>query len=128
MKTEYIDVDGRWGIVVVYDYDVDDEYNELFAIMRSFRMNMRRVNKSLRILSTPNSGMAVSLDDLRMSAIFVSNATSTSEWWSTIAHELHHVATAIIDYYDEPYYGEGDAYLHGYLLQRVVEQMAKPCF
>lgn len=128
MKTEYIDVDGKWGIVVVYDYDVDDEYNELFAIMRSFRMNMRRVNKSLRILSTPNSGMAVSLDDLKMSAIFVSNATSTSEWWSTIAHELHHVSTAIIDYYNEPYYGEGDAYLHGYLLQRVVEQIAKPCF
>lgn len=128
MRTKYIDVDGKWGIVIVYDYNTSEEYDELYAIMRSFGMRIRNINKSIMILSTYNSGMSLSLNDVRMSVVFISDATSSSEWWSTIAHELHHVATAIIDYYGEPYYGEGDAYLHGYLLQRVVEELAEPCY
>lgn len=127
MTTRYIDVDGKWGIVIVYDFDTESEYDELAAIMRSFGLSIRNISKSLRILSTPNSGMAVSADDLRMSVAFIGDATSTSEWWSTVAHELHHISTAIIDHFDEPYYGEGDAYLHGFLLQRVVEEIAIPC-
>lgn len=128
MKTAYIDVDDKWGIVIIYDFDTEYEYNELEAIMKSFGMNTRNTNKAIRILSTKNSGMAVSREDIKMSALFIGNTTSIPEWWSTVAHELHHAATAIIDYYNEPYYGEGDAYLHGYLLQQVVEQMAIPCW
>ena len=128
MKTEYIDVDGKWGIVIVLDFDTEREWLELDAIMNSFGMRKRNIEKALNVLSTYNSGMAVSRDDIRMSCVFIAHTTSKSQFWNTVSHELNHVATAIIDYYGEPYDSEGTAYLHGYLLQRVVEEIAMPCF
>lgn len=127
METRYIDVDKKWGIVIIYDFNVEEEQDELEAIMQSFGMSIRNSEKSLRILSTFNSGMAVSDTILKMSAVFIGDATSNAQWWSTIAHELHHVATTITDYYGKPYYKEGSAYLHGYLFQRIVEEIAVPC-
>lgn len=129
MRTDYVDVPrDKWGIVLVSNFDVDKEYIDLAAIMQSFGLKERNIQKSLRILSTFNSGMAISRDDIKMSVIFIGTPTSNSQFWNSISHELHHVATAIIDYYGEPYDGEGDAYLHGYLLQKVVEEIARPCF
>lgn len=127
MKTEYIDVDGKWGIVIVMDFDTEYEYDELVAIMESFGMRHRNIEKSMRILSTYNSGMAISRDDIRMSCVFIAPTTSNTQFWNTVAHEMNHVATAIVDYYGEPYDGEGMAHLHGYLLQKVVEEIATPC-
>jgi hypothetical protein len=98
METAYLDVDKRWGIVVCYDYDVRD-YADLRAVMRSFGMSRLDANRALDILSSYNTGMAVSNEDLRMSAIFISKATSSSEFWSTAIHELKHSADAIISYY-----------------------------
>lgn len=127
MKTEYIDVDDKWGIVIVLDFDTEYEWNELSAIMDSFGMRQRNINKAINILSTYNSGMAISRDDIRMSCVFIAKTSSKSQFWNTVSHELNHVANAIIDYYGEPYDSEGTAYLHGYLLQRVVEEIATPC-
>lgn len=128
MQTKYIDVDdGKWGIIVIYDFNLLD-FDELSAIMQTFGMSLRSASKSLRVLSQPNSGMAVSKLDIRMSAIFVSKPTSNAEFWNTLAHEIHHVANTIIEYYGETYFGEPSAYLHGYLFQKVVEQIAEPCF
>ena len=127
MKTEYIDVDGKWGIVIVMDFDTEYEEYDLSAIMSSFGMRKRSISKALSVLSTLNSGMAVSRDDIQMSCVFISPTSSYSQFWNTVSHEMNHVATAIIDYYGEPYDSEGAAYLHGYLLQRVVEEIATPC-
>lgn len=126
METTYIDVDNKWGIVVVYDYDVDYEANDLWAIMRSFGMTKKNANNALNILSNYNTGMSISNDDLRMSAIFISKATSNSEWWSTCLHEIRHAAQAIIEYYGADW-GEDDAYLTGFLTKQVVEKIAEPC-
>jgi len=126
MRTEFIDVDGRWGIILNFNFTEKDE-EEMSAIMDSFGMARRNIERSMRILFTHNSGMAVSRDDLRMSAIFIGEPTSRSQFWNSIAHELRHVSTAIIDYYGEPYNGEPAAYLDGYLLQKVVEEIAEPC-
>lgn len=126
METTYIDVDNKWGIVVVYDYDVDYEANDLWAIMRSFGMARKNANYALNILSNYNTGMSISNDDLRMSAIFISKATSSSEWWSTCLHEIRHAAQAIIEYYGADW-EEDDAYLTGFLTKQVVEKIAEPC-
>lgn len=127
MVTKYIDVDdGKWGIIVVYDYDVDYEANDLWAIMRSFGMTKKNANNALNILSNYNTGMSISVDDLRMSVIFISKATSPSEWWSTCLHEIRHAAQAIIEYYGADW-GEDDAYLTGFLTKQVVEKIAEPC-
>ena len=128
MVTRYIDIDKKWGVILVYDFDVDYEYDDLSAIMRTFGLNIRNTNKALRVLATYNSGMAISRDDIRMSVIFIGHTTSKSEFWSTISHELYHVNNAIIDYYGEDWDGEPPAYLSGYLMRRVVEEIALPCY
>ena len=70
--------------------------------------------------------MAVSVSTLRMTAIYISKATSPSEWWSTCLHEIRHAAQAIIEYYGADW-GEDDAYLTGFLTKQVVEKIAEPC-
>lgn len=127
MITNYIDVDGKWGIVIIRDFDIYDN-EDLAAIMKSFGIGERKINKSLQILSTYNSGMAVSNSGLRMSAIFIGKPYSASEFWSTVNHELYHVEQAILEYYGENWDGEPPAYLAGYLLKRVVEEIAEPCY
>lgn len=126
MITKYIDVgDNKWGILFCYDYDLLD-FDDMWAIMRSFGMTAKNADKSLRILSEYNTGMTISNPDLRMSAVFVSNATNASEWWSTCLHELRHCAQAIIDYYGADW-NEDDAYLTGFLTKRAVEMLGEPC-
>lgn len=125
METKYIDVDGRWGVIVCYNYDEEDK-QDMWSIMRSFNMTSQSANRAINILSSYNTGMAVSNDDIRMSAIFISKATSPSEWWSTCLHEIRHAAQAIIEYYGADW-GEDDAYLTGFLTKQVVEKIGEPC-
>jgi len=125
MESVYIDVDSRWGIIVCYNYDILD-FDDMWAIMRSFGLSDKNANKSLRILSSYNTGMTISNPDIRMSAIFISKATRPSEWWSTCLHEIRHAAQAIIEYYGADW-GEDDAYLTGFLTKKVVEKIAEPC-
>lgn len=129
MITEYIDIPNKkWGIVVIYDFDTIVEYVELMAIMRSFGMSQKNSKRALDILSGVNTGMAISLDELKMSAIFISHATSTSQWWDTAVHELKHVADAIVDYYGVDWDSEDSAYLTGYLVKELVELVGQPCY
>lgn len=127
MESKYIDVgDGKWGVVICYDFDLLD-YDEMSAAMESFGLNRRGINKALSVLSNFNTGMALSKPELRMSIIYISNTTSASEWWSTALHELRHVADTIIDYYGVEWDGEDAAYLTGYLTKELVEQVGYPC-
>ena len=130
MVTRYLDVPSKkWGIVVVLDYDVDYDYRDLRAIMMSFGLlDEYRIEKSMRILSEPNTGMTISNNDLCMSVVFISDTTDTSEWWDTALHEIYHVSNAIIDYYGVPYESEDAAYLMGYLTKEFIEQVGEPCF
>ena len=126
MKTKYIDVDGSWGIIVCYGFDMLD-WDEMAAVMDAFGMDEENIRKAIRILSDYNTGLCISRSDLRMSCIFVSKTTSRSQFWDTLEHELTHAAVSIIDYYDEPYNDEPAAYLSGYLMRRAVEEIAYPC-
>ena len=99
MENKYIDVGKKWGVVINYDYDIMD-YDEMWAIMRSFGLTSKNANKALKMISNYNTGMAITNDDLKMSTIFISKASTPSEWWNTAIHELKHVADAIISYYD----------------------------
>lgn len=128
MKTAYIDVDGFWGIVIYYDYDVSNpkDEDELWGHMHAFGMKDINIKRALNILSNYNTGMCVSNNDIRMSGVFISKATKPSEWWSTCLHELRHCAQAIVDYYGADY-EEDDAYLTGFLTKRAVELLGEPC-
>ena len=129
METSYIDVpDSKWGVVVVMDYDVDYDYRDMRAIMMSFGLNDEKVEHAMSVLCNPNTGMAISNDELRMSAIFISNATSPSEFWDTVVHELKHVSDAILDYYGVWHESEDAAYLTGHLTKEFIENVGEPCY
>ena len=124
MKKFYIEIpEESWGIVFCYDFDESD-LSEIRAICKGFWMKTRNIERSLNVLSTFNSGMTVSSDDLRMSAIFIGNATSKSQWLNTVVHETAHTAAAIVDYYKRPCNGEDIAYLQGYIFQRIIAEVA----
>ena len=127
MENKYIDVGKKWGVVVNYDYDLMD-YDEMWAIMRSFGLTSKNANKAIKILSNYNTGMAITNDDLKMSTIFISKASTPSEWWNTAIHELKHVADAIISYYDVEWDSEDAAYLTGYMTKKLVESVCEPCY
>ena len=127
VESKYIDIDGYWGVIVNYDYNIGD-YDELWAVMRSFGMSNADAKKSLRVLSDYNTGMCISNEDIRMSAIFISKATSSSEFWSTVIHEAKHAADAIIDYYGVDWQGEDASYLTGYMVKCLVEEIGEPCY
>ena len=117
----------EWGVAVVYDFDTYLEHDVMVEQMRSFGMTIRNAEKALSILSGYNTGMAVSNETLKMSAIYISDATSVEQWWDSAAHELTHVVTAIIDAYDVPYDSEDAAYLSGYLMRQLVREVGEPC-
>ena len=118
---------GTWGIVVVTDFDVDKEYVELKAQLRSFGLSSKSAGKALSILSSYNTGMTVSVPDLKMSAIYISKSTSPSEFYSTAIHECIHVADSILDWYGESWHGEPSAYLVGFMTKEIVETIGEPC-
>ena len=126
MVTSYIDIDGKWGVLISYDFDMLD-WDDISAVLKTFGLNERKIQRAIRVLSTPNSGLTVSNDDICMTAIYIGKSTSRSQFWNSVAHELKHAADAIIDYYGEPLDGESSAYTIGYLMQRVVEEIAIPC-
>lgn len=117
----------EWGVVVVLNFDTEYEHDILVEQMRSFGMPIRNAEKALMILSKYNTGMAISNETLRMSAIYISETTTPSQFWDTCAHELAHVVVAIIDAYDVPYYSEDAAYLTGYLMRQLVKKIGEPC-
>lgn len=128
MKTEYIDVKKKWGVILCYDLKRLDEY-EMRAMMMSFGMHGGSLEEAVDILlNGKNCGMCVSRDDIRMSLVFIGNATSSDQWWDTTAHEvMYHVMVAICDYYDVPYGSEDGAWLTGYLMRKTVQLLGEPC-
>lgn len=128
MKQTYLKFpQNEWGVVVVFDFDVKLNYDIMYEQLRSFGMKPYNIKKALNILSAYNTGMHISSDKLRMSAVYISNSTEPSEWWDTASHELAHTVVSIIDHYNVPYWSEDAAYLSGFLMKQLVEQVAEPC-
>lgn len=128
MKSEYIDVKGKWGIVVCYDL-MRKDVREMRALMEAVGLERDEADEALRmLLYKKNTGMCITNMDLKMSLVFVSEADSEDQWWDTMAHEvLDHAKVAILDYYHVSLRGEDSAWLTGYLMRKVVQLIAPPC-
>lgn len=119
MKTSYLDLDGHWGIVCVYDYNVEEEYDELASVLKSFNVPLRQIRRSLEILSAPNTGMTVTFPEVKMSLVMISRATSKDQLFSTISHEAYHTVCGIIRYYDRKICSEDAAYTMGEVMRQM---------
>lgn len=88
MKSEYIDVKGKWGIVVCYDL-MRKDVREMRALMESVGVEDEEIDGYLRmLLYHKNKGLCISNMELAMSLVFIGEATSQDQWWDTIAHEI----------------------------------------
>ena len=127
MQTKYIDVKGKWGVVLCYDFHHGDE-EEMRQSMEAFGIGEESIDEAIDILFMENKGMCVSRNDIRMSLVFIGNATGGDQWWDTVAHEtLDHVKTAICLYYGVPFGSEDSAWLTGYLMRKAVQLLGEPC-
>ena len=128
MKSEYIDVKGKWGIVVCYDL-MRKDVREMRALMEAVGLGDEEIDGYLRLLLYhKNKGLCITNMELKMSLVFVGEATSEDQRWDTIAHEiLDHAKVAILDYYNVSLRGEDSAWLTGYLMRKVVQLIAPPC-
>ena len=128
MKSEYIDVKGKWGIVVCYDL-MRKDVREMRALMESVGVDDEEIDGYLRmLLYHKNKGLCISNMELAMSLVFIGEATSQDQWWDTIAHEiLDHAKIAILDFYHVPLRSEDSAWLTGFLMRKVVQLIAPPC-
>lgn len=126
MKKGYIDVDGKWGVVLCYDLRRLDEY-EMRASMMSFGMRGKNLDNAIEtLLFHDNTGMCISRSDIKMSLIFIGNATSEDQFWDTVSHELYHASCAICDYYNVDHYSEDYAWTVGYLMRNAVQILGEP--
>ena len=128
MKSEYIDVKGKWGIVVCYDL-MRKDVREMRALMESVGLEDEEIDGYLRmLLYQKNKGLCITNMELAMSLVFIGEATSEDQWWDTIAHEiLDHAKIAILDFYHVPLRSEDSAWLTGFLMRKVVQLIAPPC-
>ena len=128
MTTRYLDIKGKWGVVVCYNLQRKDA-RKMRALMESVGMPDNVIDRALRLLLYhENNGMCIGNNALRMSLVFVGEATSEEQWWDTMAHEvLDHVKYAICMYYGVKFGGEDSAWLTGYLMRLIVQQIAPPC-
>lgn len=128
MKSEYIDVKGKWGIVVCYDL-MRRDVRKMRALMEAVGLGDEEIDGYLRLLLYhKNKGLCITNMELKMSLVFVGEAESEDQWWDTLAHEvLDHAKVAILDYYNVSLRGEDSAWLTGYLMRKVVQLIAPPC-
>lgn len=122
MKKHYIDIDGYWGVLFIYDYDMFD-MDEIAAILDSFGVSERKIREAMPILYSTNTGMTVSRMDVTMSAIFVSRASSVEQFMDTVAHEVDHVQDAIDAYYGVRQGSEDSAWLQGYIMRGITKAL-----
>lgn len=127
MQTEYVDVRCKWGIVLCYDLDFDDDV-DIINYMMSLGSNEESAYKAVDVLfGQENAGLCVTNMALRMSLIFIGDADSSEQWWDTLSHELYHAQQAIIEYYGVQPDTEKAAWTMGYLMRKSVELVAPPC-
>lgn len=127
MISEYIDIDGKWGVLYNYDLRRLDEY-EIRSMLMSLGMRGDKLDHAIDVLLfEENTGLCVSNNRLKMSLIFIGNATSVEQHWDTTIHELYHATCAVCDYYGVEYGGEDFAWTIGYLTRKAVQLIGEPC-
>lgn len=125
MKRFYSEVGKKkWAFVFAYDIG-DEDLEEIDSWMYSLGARRQDVRKSERIILDLNKGFTFSNDELKMSLVCVSDATSEDEWWNTVVHEIDHLQHSICLYYGIEHGSEDCAYLQGELMRLILKGLYK---
>ena len=122
MKARYIDIVKKWAFVFAYGIGEDD-VEDVGDWLEALGASRREIARACRMILGTNKGFTYSNSDLRMSVVCISRASSREQWWDTVAHEVDHLQTAILDYYHVEPGTEDAAWLQGYLVRQIVKVM-----
>lgn len=127
MTSSFIEIRDKWDLLFCYALRRMDEY-EIRAMLMSLGMRGAKIDEATDVLLfEKNTGFCISNERLRMSVIFIGEATSEEQFWDTVVHELGHCANHICEYYGVPLNGEDYSWTLGYLMRMVVSKVAPPC-
>jgi hypothetical protein len=122
MTKHYIDIDGAWAFILAYDIELGD-LDEIASWLEALGSDEESISKACRVALGTNSGFTFSSEDLRMSVMAISNASSVEQWLDTLAHEIDHLQGTICRYYDVELDTEEAAYLQGYIMKMCVSKI-----
>lgn len=123
MKKHYIDIVGKWAFIFAYDIDVDD-LEEVGDWLEALGADEEEILRASRTILRTNTGFTYSNRRLRMSVMCIGNASDIAQWWDTVNHEVDHLQSAILRYYDVDYGTEDAAWLQGYIMRQIVRAIA----
>ena len=122
MTKHYIDIEGAWAFILAYNIGLGD-LDELASWLEALGADDESITKACRVALGTNSRFTFSNDNLRMSVMAISEASSVEQWLDTLVHEIDHLQKTICDYYDVALGTEESAYLQGYIMRMCVRTM-----
>ena len=119
MNTQYIELGNQgWYILVYYNADYSDR-DELYKALSFLDCPVSTITKALKVLKRKNIGFTFTNSDYKMSIVCIGEASSRSQFVSTVVHEAKHVQSHICSFYDIDEDSEEAAYLIGYIAKRM---------
>lgn len=115
-----------WDVVLFYD--ATPKFSGV--IMRQlwqFGIPAEKYYEAQRLLNDNkrNEGLTYSNIRSRCSVVVIGRVSSCGQFINTIVHECDHLADHISQYYGIPLDSEENAYLHGDIVQQIVEEAAE---
>jgi len=105
--------DRDWWVMAYYDVNGKKDLNEVFGTLLACGCPDDMAQRACMTLSQYNSGYTFTNFDEHTTVIFASKATSSSQMFDTIIHEIKHLVEHISDYYGLDPKDELPAYLQG---------------
>lgn len=125
MEKHYVDIDGYWGILFVYDFDWND-VDEVIDIIENFGItDDDEVSYAVNVLYSTNGGMTISRPSDTMSVIFIGQADSIEQFFDTLSHESDHAQDSILRYFGISHGTEDAAWLQGYIMRGISKWLKK---
>lgn len=123
MKKHYIDIDGKWAIVLAYDIWPLDTY-EITDWLERLGATDDEIYKACKTILNYNTGFSFSDPYQKMSLICISKVTGVDEWVNTLAHEIDHVQEEYCEYYNIPLGTEAAAYVQGDMAGAIMREIS----
>lgn len=130
MIRQELDIDGYWRVTVFYLPDVGD-MAEVIGELRAVGCPASEVRKILRLFPhRRNKGVTFPGFYYRHSVTVIGKATSWSQFFDSVLHEVDHLVDVITEYYHVSNHREPPAYLQGEIGRQMapaIRRIACPC-
>lgn len=116
----YHNISNKWEIIF---FTSKKEIPLMNKYLKKINCSNKDIDKAQKILFGVNQGFTFTNYKLKCSIVGISQATSKSEWFNTVVHELKHVQSHICEFYNISEDGEDAAYLIGHLMKIFIKNI-----